>query len=75
MRNFQSYLVDCDEQKMEPSPFQLILFLYTHEICLALPLPLLLIKAIHHVAGFWVGARLLGYSASYPEYWKEQKQA
>lgn len=73
MRNLVGYLTDCEDAKMKPSPFQLMLFLYSHDIVLSLPLPLFLIKILHHVGGYWIGQGLLGYQPSYPEYYQQKK--
>ena len=62
LRNFNSYLKDCDQHKLEPSPFQLILFLYRADILIAGPLPTPLLVAVHWIAGVLIGHYLLGYA-------------
>ncbi|KAI5475670.1 hypothetical protein MNV49_001045 [Pseudohyphozyma bogoriensis] len=69
-RNIWSYLNDCEANNMAPSPFQMSLFLYEWDMVLALPIPMWLNKALHHVMGYWIGKRLLGYNTVYEEYWK-----
>ncbi|KAF3763872.1 hypothetical protein M406DRAFT_323355 [Cryphonectria parasitica EP155] len=70
MRNFSGYLRDCERDKLAPSLFQILLFLYDADIVLTPPfwLPLWFLVSLHHVLAYWVGAGLLGYKASYPEY-------
>lgn len=53
---------------MAPSPFQMVLFLYESEMILATPLPVPLAKALHHILGYWVGQRLLGFVLESAEY-------
>merc|ERR1711939_89 len=75
LRNFTSYLADCDKSKASPSLFQLLLFLYNAGIVLTPPfwVPQAVLKAIHHACAYWIGQRLLGYQVSYPEYYEERK--
>ncbi|KAK2609449.1 hypothetical protein N8I77_002946 [Diaporthe amygdali] len=70
MRNFSGYLKDCEKSKVAPSLFQILLFLYHSDIVLTPPFwtPIWLLVVLHHVLAYWVGAGLLGYQASYPEY-------
>ncbi|KAM0751858.1 hypothetical protein T439DRAFT_325048 [Meredithblackwellia eburnea MCA 4105] len=72
-RNCWGYLNDCDKHKVAPSLFQLVLMLYDWDMVLALPLPLPINKALHYIFAYWIGEKLLGYKASYPEYWPEKK--
>lgn len=62
MRNFSGYVRDCERQKIPPSLFQILLFLYDSDIVLTPPFwtPILFLMALHHVLAYWVGARLLG---------------
>lgn len=66
MRNFGGYINDCNAQKLAPSIFQLLLFLYDSDIVLTPPfwLPLSFLVGLHHVMAYWVGAGLLGYVPS-----------
>ncbi|KAG7402971.1 Terreic acid biosynthesis cluster protein D [Fusarium oxysporum f. sp. rapae] len=76
-RNFFGYLNDCKRVKKEPSLFQLIVFLHNNDTPLALPLP-------NDTLGIWVsvifmlfvsfcGRWILGYKATYPEYYQRRK--
>lgn len=71
MRNLNSYLHDCYKVNMEPSPFQMMLFFYRHQVLIDMPLPISLIWAVHFVLGVVVGKYLLGYQESYPEYYAD----
>ncbi|KAK7729332.1 hypothetical protein SLS63_006205 [Diaporthe eres] len=70
MRNFTGYLKDCEKHKVAPSIFQILLFLYHSDIVLTPPfwVPVWFLVLLHHFFAYWVGAGLLGYQASYPEY-------
>jgi len=72
-RNLYSYLDDCEKQKVAPSLPQLLLFLDSAEVSLAFPGPLLLVHwasyALGVVVGRWFGGYVLGYKASYEEYY------
>jgi mannose-6-phosphate isomerase-like protein (cupin superfamily) len=77
-RNFFGYLDDCLSQKMSPSIFQLSLFMGTVDIALAIPVPgpdwlkLWVSKTMGWFLGTVVGAWLLGYKKTYPEYYLEE---
>lgn len=62
MRNFSGYLRDCEKSQIEPSLFQILLFLYDADIVLTPPfwVPIWSLTGLHHVLAYWVGARLLG---------------
>ncbi|KAK7959266.1 uncharacterized protein PG986_004120 [Apiospora aurea] len=75
-RNFFGYLEDCRVQKTEPSLFQLELFLWSVDGPLAIPVPGIpnwvnwwISRGFMVVLGKWIGESLLGYRASYPEYY------
>ncbi|KAK3320795.1 hypothetical protein B0T19DRAFT_478005 [Cercophora scortea] len=70
MRNFAGYLRDCAKAGLEPSVFQLTLMLHHSGIILSPPfwVPLWILTVLSYIAGNWIGAGLLGYKASYPEY-------
>jgi len=77
-RNIYSYLDDCTSQKVAPSLPQLLLFLDSAEVSLAFAWgPDWLMRAVSYgfgvVVGRWFGGYVLGYKASYPEYWDEKK--
>ncbi|EME47294.1 hypothetical protein DOTSEDRAFT_69283 [Dothistroma septosporum NZE10] len=78
-RNIYSYLDDCYLQGASPSLPQLLLFLDSAEISLALPGPAWLAQkasyALGVVVGRWLGGYVLGYRSSYPEYWDETLQS
>lgn len=63
MRNFSSYLKDCEKDGMAPSIFQMLLFLYHSDMVLTPPfwMPIWFLVGLHHVLAYWVGAGLLGY--------------
>lgn len=76
-RNFFGYLDDCKRCKMEPSIFQLFVFLCSADTPLAIPMPFEWLEGV----GLWVswilmlvvafvGRELLGYRESYPEYYE-----
>jgi mannose-6-phosphate isomerase-like protein (cupin superfamily) len=70
MRNFTGYLRDCERDKIAPSIFQILLFIHHSDMVLTPPfwLPIWFLVGLHHVFAYWVGAGLLGYKTSYPEY-------
>ena len=74
-RNIYSYLDDCYSQNVTPSLPQLVLMLDSAEISMAFPGPRWLANplswAFGVVVGRWFGGNVLGYKASYPEYWRE----
>jgi len=78
-RNFFGYLDDCRKAKQEPSIFQLLRFLYSVNGPLAVPCPgpkwigRQVSWLLAFVAGVVVGEWLLGYQASYPEYYQGKK--
>lgn len=78
-RNLYGYLEDCRVQGVSPSLPQLLLFLDTAEVSLAFRFgPDWLMQPLSYamgvVLGRWIGAGLLGYSASYPEYYNAKGQ-
>ncbi|KAK9415300.1 hypothetical protein SUNI508_02148 [Seiridium unicorne] len=77
VRNFSSYLRDCERDKIPPSIFQILLYLYHSDIVLTPPfwLPIWLLAGLHHVFAYWIGAVILGYEPSYPEYSTDAKKA
>ncbi|EXJ65516.1 hypothetical protein A1O7_01857 [Cladophialophora yegresii CBS 114405] len=76
-RNFFGYLDDCRKAKMEPSPFQLFVFLHAADTPVALPLPNewlgVIVSWVFLTVMASVGRWVLGYQASYPEYYDERK--
>ena len=76
-RNIYSYLDDCYVQGRSPSLPQLLIFLDSAETSLAFPGPGWIAKPASWVFGVvvgrWIGGYLLGYKASYEEYWKESE--
>lgn len=78
-RNIYTYLDDCWLQGVEPSLPQLLLMLDSAEISLAFPWgPDWLMRGVSYamgvVVGRWLGGYVLGYKASYPEYWDESAE-
>jgi len=76
-RNLYSYLEDCSRQNTSPSLPQLLLFLDSAEVSLAWDVgPTWLMQymsyALGVVVGRWIGGGLLGYKASYPEYYNPE---
>lgn len=71
-RNIYSYLDDCYLQNVSPSLPQLLMMLDSAEISMAFPGPGFIARPVSWVFGVvvgrWLGG-LLGYRASYPEYW------
>lgn len=78
-RNIYSYLDDCYNQNVAPSLPQLLLFLDSAEISLAFPGPAWIARPASYafgvVMGRWIGQYLLGYSASYQEYWSSDSES
>lgn len=76
-RNLYSYLDDCYVQGASPSLFQLLVFLDSAETSLAFPGPGWLVRPaswlLGVVLGRWIGGFILGYRASYEEYWKDSE--
>lgn len=75
-RNIYTYLDDCYIQGVSPSLPQLLLMLDNAEMSLAFPWgPDWLMRGVSYsmgvVVGRWFGGYVLGYKASYPEYWSE----
>ena len=75
-RNIYGYLDDCETQKVTPSPIQLLMFLDSAEVSLALPGPRFVANPISWligvVLGRWLGW-LLGYRDDYPEYYDAKR--
>jgi hypothetical protein len=76
-RNLYSYLEDCSRQNTSPSLPQLLLFLDSAAVSLAWDVgPAWLMQymsyALGVVVGRWIGGGLLGYKASYPEYYSPE---
>ncbi|TKA79835.1 hypothetical protein B0A55_02783 [Friedmanniomyces simplex] len=72
-RNIYQYLDDCWVQGQAPRLPQLLLQLHSAEVSLALPGPVWLAHPVSYamgvVVGQWWGGYVLGYKASYPEYY------
>ncbi|KAF2685187.1 hypothetical protein K458DRAFT_365440 [Lentithecium fluviatile CBS 122367] len=70
LRNFVGYQHDCQKENLTPSVFQLMLMSYNSSTIATPPfwMPIWILKSVHYVLAVWVGAGLLGYEASYPEY-------
>lgn len=72
-RNIYTYLSDCDDQKIQPSLPQLLLFLDDAETSLALPGPTWIVHPLSWLLGIIIGrilgGMILGYKTSYPEYY------
>lgn len=74
-RNFFGYLDDCKRSKVEPSVFQLFVFLHSADTPLAVPMPFGLegvgiwVSWVLMVVVAFVGRWLLGYEACYEEYY------
>ncbi|PSR88629.1 major facilitator superfamily domain-containing protein [Coniella lustricola] len=62
MRNLQGYNRDCAKHGIPPSLFQILLFLYDSDVVITPPFwtPIWLLKGLHHVFAYWIGAGLLG---------------
>lgn len=65
LRNLTGYLADCHEAKLQPSVFQLILFLDHASSVLTPPflnwVPRWILLGIHRLLAKWIAAGLLGY--------------
>ena len=80
-RNFFGYLEDCRKGRVEPSLFQLLVFLHAADTPLAVPVPWLLggelagrlVSRVILVVGAVWGRWVLGYRGSYGEYYEEGK--
>jgi mannose-6-phosphate isomerase-like protein (cupin superfamily) len=76
-RNFFGYLDDCKQAKVEPSLFQLLVFLHSADTPLALPLPTewlgRWVSRVFLIAVAGWGRLGLGYKDSYSEYYEEGK--
>ena len=75
-----SYLDDCYAQNVSPSIPQLLLLSDSVECSIAFNWgPLWLMHAVSYamgvVVGRWWGGYVLGYKASYPEYWNEELES
>lgn len=78
-RNLYSYLEDCTNQGVSPSPPQLLLFLHSAEVSLAFPWgPAWAMQWVSYsmglVIGKFLGQYVLGYKESYPEYYDPEKE-
>lgn len=69
-RNIYQYLDDCWVQGRSPSLPQVLIFLDSAEVSLALPGPVTVAHPLSYafdvVVGRWYGGYVLGYKASYP---------
>ncbi|KAK0842655.1 hypothetical protein LTR91_025169 [Friedmanniomyces endolithicus] len=78
-RNIYQYLDDCWVQGQAPRLPQLLLILHSAEVSLALPGPAWLALPISYamgvVIGLWWGGYVLGYRASYPEYYDGSRES
>lgn len=76
-RNFFGYLDDCKKAGVQPSIFQLFVFLNEADTPLGVRLPSrwlsLLASRILLSSVAWYGKYILGYKASYPEYYDDRK--
>ncbi|KAH8924714.1 hypothetical protein BT69DRAFT_55366 [Atractiella rhizophila] len=68
LRNLYSYFQDCEQSIVQPSLFQVLLFLHSADVLLADP-PLWIAKGMNVVVGVLIGEWLLGYRRTYPEYY------
>lgn len=71
IRNAFCYAADCEKQGMQVSLLQMILFLYAHDMVVAMPFPVPILRFIHWVLGYGVAYWIFGYRSSYPEYYDE----
>lgn len=71
-RNLYSYQSDCIAQGLEPSKLQYLVFFNDSNTLLADP-PIIVARALNFI-GSWIGY-LLGYRASYPEYYRPQSES
>ncbi|KAH0423651.1 hypothetical protein CcaCcLH18_12013 [Colletotrichum camelliae] len=77
-RNFFGYLDDCKSAGMQPSIFQLFVFLHSADTPLAVPIswqPLgrIASRILLTAVAFW-GRWILGYKQTYPEYYRPEKR-
>ena len=75
IRNIFSYFADCSRQGVEPSLFQIMLFLYAHDMVVAMPLPIPVLHVIHFIGAYVIGWWLLGYKETYLEYYDDKRTA
>jgi mannose-6-phosphate isomerase-like protein (cupin superfamily) len=75
-RNFFGYLDDCKKCGMEPSIFQLFVFLESADTPLAVPMPVEWLEGVGVWVSWvlmvfvaWIGKYLLGYRDTYAEYY------
>ncbi|KAL8308836.1 hypothetical protein RB601_004269 [Gaeumannomyces tritici] len=70
LKNSLGYIADCGREGLVPSFPQLLLMNIDHGTVFTPPfwLPIWMLVAFHHVVGYWIGGRILGYKSSYPEY-------
>ncbi|RDA93289.1 hypothetical protein CP533_2046 [Ophiocordyceps camponoti-saundersi (nom. inval.)] len=62
LRNFVGYHRDCQAANIKPSVFQIILLSYNSATVATPPfwMPLWILKLVHYVMAYWIGAALLG---------------
>jgi hypothetical protein len=76
-RNFFGYLVDCRKTKQSPSPFQMFRFMYSVNAPPEIPVPgpawVGRQASWAVMMGMLLGGCLLGYKASYEEYYDDEK--
>ncbi|PHH80588.1 hypothetical protein CDD80_847 [Ophiocordyceps camponoti-rufipedis] len=62
LRNFVGYQRDCQLAGIKPSVFQIILFSYNSATVATPPfwMPLRILKLVHYILAYWIGAALLG---------------
>jgi hypothetical protein len=67
--------MDCERERIAPSIFQLLLFLWNADIVLTPPfwMPLVVLKVLTFVFARIVGEIVLGYRPSYREYTRTSK--
>ncbi|KAF2644247.1 hypothetical protein P280DRAFT_466909 [Massarina eburnea CBS 473.64] len=75
LRNFVGYQRDCQKENITPSVFQLMLMSYYSSTIATPPfwMPIWILISVQYVLAVWVGAYVLGYEASYPEYNSAEK--
>jgi hypothetical protein len=78
-RNIYQYLDDCYIQGVSPSLPQLLILLHSAEVSLAFPGPGWIARPLSYAFGVVVGEifgkYVLGYKASYAEYYDESKES
>jgi mannose-6-phosphate isomerase-like protein (cupin superfamily) len=78
LRNLISYGADCDKAGLWPSLFQLLVFAESASTVMIPPgmswAPDWLIGGLQFALASWLGAGLLGYQASYPEYAEKERR-